>query len=120
MRCCPHWAGVRRTPGSRWMRRIRRAGTCGFRRMRGCLLSSIADEALGTDVFDHLPQACADDAGVGRQWRSLMNDVQVTCTTTMNAQRVATGMPPINSLWFWGAGSYPAQVATAHAARAHR
>ena len=33
-----------------------------------------------------------------------------------NAQRVASGLPPINSLWFWGAGSYPAHVATAHAA----
>ena len=76
-----------------------------------------ADEALGTDVFDHQPQVVADDSGIGRQWRSLLNDVQVTLHNhPRNAQRVASGFPPINSLWFWGAGSYPSQVTTAHVA----
>jgi hypothetical protein len=76
-----------------------------------------ADEALGTDVFDHQPQVVAADADAGRQWRGLLNDVQVTLHNhPRNAQRVASGFPPINSLWFWGAGSYPAHVTTPHAA----
>ncbi len=76
-----------------------------------------ADEALGTDVFDNQPQSATDDAGMGRQWRSLLNDAQVTLHNhPRNAQRVASGLPPINSLWFWGAGSYPPHVATSHAA----
>ena len=76
-----------------------------------------ADVALGTDVFDHQPQVVAADSNMGRQWRSLLNDVQVTLHNhPRNAQRVASGFPPINSLWFWGAGSYPAQVSVAHVA----
>ncbi len=76
-----------------------------------------ADEALGTDVFDHQAQVVADDAETGRRWRSLLNDVQVTLHNhPRNAQRVATGLPPINSLWFWGAGSYPAHVSVTHPA----
>jgi hypothetical protein len=72
---------------------------------------------LGTDVFDHQPQVIADDSGIGRQWRRLMNDVQITLHNhPRNAQRVASGSPPINSLWFWGAGPYPAHVSVAHAA----
>ena len=75
-----------------------------------------ADDALGTDIFDHQPQVVADDAGAGRQWRSLLNDVQVTLHNhPRNALRIASGLPPINSLWFWGAGSYPAYVTTPHA-----
>ena len=74
------------------------------------------DEALGTDVFDHQPQGVTDDAALGRQWRGLLNDVQVILHNhPRNAQRVASGFPPINSLWFWGAGSYPSHVTTAHA-----
>ena len=76
-----------------------------------------ADEALGTDIFDHQPQVVGANSDVGRQWRSLLNDVQVTLHNhPRNAQRVASGFPPINSLWFWGAGSYPSQVTTAHVA----
>lgn len=76
-----------------------------------------ADDALGTDVFDHQPQGVTDDASLGRYWRSLLNDAQVILHNhPRNAQRVAAGLPPINSLWFWGAGPYPAQVTTAHAA----
>ena len=76
-----------------------------------------ADEALGTDVFDHQPQGAAEEAALGRQWRSLLNDAQVILHNhPRNAQRVAAGFPPINSLWFWGAGSYPAHMSTTHAA----
>lgn len=73
------------------------------------------DEALGTDVFDHLPQGKADDASMARRWRALLNDAQVILHNhPRNARRVASGLPPINSLWFWGAGSYPARVSATH------
>lgn len=64
------------------------------------------DDALGADVFDHLPEG-----GEGRRWRALLNEAQVVLHNhPRNAQRIALGLPPINSLWFWGAGPLPDHV----------
>lgn len=64
------------------------------------------DEALGADFFDHLP---AGDEG--RRWRALLSEAQVVLHNhPRNAQRIASGLPPINSLWFWGGGSLPDHV----------
>jgi hypothetical protein len=74
------------------------------------------DEALGADVFEFLPGTDRDAASPGRRWRVLLNDLQVALHThPRNAQRIAAGMPPINSLWFWGAGRAPDRVTSAHA-----
>jgi hypothetical protein len=69
-------------------------------------------EALGADVLPFLP--------VGRdfaKWRSLFNEAQVLLHHhPRNAARVAAGLPPVNSLWFWGGGALPDRVAAPFAA----
>lgn len=65
-------------------------------------------EALGEDYLDHLVEG-----GAGRQWRALLNEVQVALHHhPSNAMRVARGQPPVNALWFWGGGSLPEAAAT--------
>jgi hypothetical protein len=68
-------------------------------------------DALGADVFEHLP-----DGEAGRRWRSLLSEAEVVLHHhPVNAQRVAQGLLPVNSLWFWGGGVLPDHVSTAHA-----
>lgn len=69
------------------------------------------DEALGADLFDHLP---ADTQGhaEGRRWRALLSEAQVTLHNhPVNAERAKQGVAPVNSVWFWGAGALPDRVA---------
>lgn len=71
------------------------------------------DVALGDDVFDHLPGADAATGGEGRRWRALLSEAQVVLHNhPRNAERVAAGLPPVNSLWFWGAGILPGAVSS--------
>ncbi len=64
------------------------------------------DDALGADFFDHLP---AGDEG--RRWRALLSEAQVVLHNhPRNAERTARGLPPVNSLWFWGGGTLPDHV----------
>jgi hypothetical protein len=68
------------------------------------------DEALGADLFDHLPEGQE-----GRRWRALLSEAQVALHQhPLNAVRAAAGKPPVNSLWFWGGGVLPDHVTTAH------
>ncbi|HEX7917494.1 hypothetical protein [Rudaea sp.] len=67
---------------------------------------SSPDEALGDDLAKHLPEG--ENA---RKWRGLLNEVQIVLTQhPVNAQRARRGLPPVNSLWFWGAGVLPQRV----------
>ena len=67
---------------------------------------SSPDEALGDDLANHLPEG--ENA---RLWRGLLNEAQIVLTQhPMNVRRAQRGLPPINSLWFWGAGKLPARV----------
>lgn len=71
-------------------------------------------EALGTDLFDHLP-GVDDQRPEGRRWRALLSDAQVVLHNhPWNAQRLAEGKLPVNSLWFWGAGLLPDHVTARH------
>ncbi|MDG2518566.1 phosphoglycerate mutase [Lysobacter soli] len=64
------------------------------------------EQALGADLFDELPQGPE-----GRRWRALLSEAQVVLHNhPLNAQRAATGLAPVNSLWFWGAGALPDHV----------
>ena len=64
------------------------------------------DDALGADVFDLLPTG-----NEGRRWRGLLSEAQVLLHNhPRNAKRIAMGLAPINSLWFWGAGPLPDHV----------
>ena len=59
--------------------------------------------ALGDDAFPYLPEG--PDA---RRWRSLMGEAQVLMHQhPVNAERARRGLPPANSLWFWGGGALP-------------
>lgn len=60
-------------------------------------------EALGADVFAFLPPGPE-----GRRWRTLANEAQVVLHNhPRNAARIDAGLPPVNSLWFWGGGALP-------------
>lgn len=66
------------------------------------------EQALGADLYEHLPEG--PDA---RRWRVLLNEVQVLLHQhSVNAERRLRGLPPINSLWFWGGGRLPSRVTT--------
>lgn len=68
-------------------------------------------DALGADLFDQLPGADDDTDLQARRWRALLSETQVVLHNhPHNAVRVAAGKPPVNSLWFWGAGVLPDQV----------
>lgn len=72
-------------------------------------MASPAD-ALGEDLFEHLPEGPE-----GRRWRALLSEAQVLLHQhPLNAQRIAAGKPPVNSVWFWGGGVPPDHVATPH------
>jgi len=67
---------------------------------------SSPDDALGDDLARHLPTG--DDA---RRWRGLLNEVQIVLTQhPLNVRRMRRGLPLVNSLWFWGAGTLPESV----------
>jgi len=66
------------------------------------------DDVLGDDLFGHLPEGDA-----GRRWRALLSEVQVVLHNhPWNARRMAAGLAPINSLWFWGGGVMPHSIRT--------
>lgn len=78
------------------------------------------DEALGAELLEqvpggdtdaHSPNAVAD----GRRWRALLSESQVLLHNhPHNAQRIAAGLAPVNSLWFWGSGVLPDHVRSGH------
>ncbi|WP_225578366.1 phosphoglycerate mutase [Rhodanobacter sp. 7MK24] len=64
------------------------------------------EQALGEDLYQHLPQGAE-----GRMWRMLLNEVQVSLHQhPLNVARQSRGLPPVNSVWFWGAGRLPASL----------
>lgn len=82
---------------------------------RGAKLPTLAspDEAMGADLFDQLPGADDETSAETRRWRALLNEAQITLHQhPRNAQRLAAGLAPVNSLWFWGAGTLPDNVRT--------
>ncbi|WP_394541398.1 phosphoglycerate mutase [Lysobacter enzymogenes] len=71
------------------------------------------EQALGEDLFQHLPEG---EGAEGRRWRALLSEAQVVLHNhPHNGARAAAGLAPINSLWFWGAGVLPDQVRCGYA-----
>lgn len=67
---------------------------------------SAPQDALGDDLHPHL--TAGDE---GRRWRRLLSEAQITLHNhPLNAQRIAAGQLPVNSLWFWGGGTLPDRV----------
>ena len=72
------------------------------------------DQALGADLFDHLPGS-EESGPEARRWRALLSEAQVVLHNhPWNARRLAEGRLPVNSLWFWGAGLLPDHVTSRH------
>jgi hypothetical protein len=66
------------------------------------------EDALGADLFEHMPNGTE-----GRRWRALLSEAQVLLHQhPLNAERQSRGLAPVNSVWFWGAGTLPDRVAT--------
>lgn len=66
------------------------------------------EQALGEDLFQHLP---VGEGPEGRRWRALLSEAQVVLHNhPHNIARAEAGLAPINSLWFWGAGALPDHV----------
>lgn len=60
-------------------------------------------EVSGRNINDYLPSG--ED---GKSWHSLMNELQMFLHAhPVNQHRQMQGLPSINSLWFWGAGTLP-------------
>ncbi|MGH8040433.1 MAG: phosphoglycerate mutase [Rudaea sp.] len=61
------------------------------------------EQMLGGDLMQFLPRGDNE-----RQWRHLLNEVQVILHNhPINVRRAQRGQVPANSLWFWGTGSLP-------------
>lgn len=72
------------------------------------------DEALGADLFEHLPSDATPAVAEGRRWRALLSECQVVLHNhPVNAERAGQGLPAVNSVWFWGAGTKPDRVTAA-------
>jgi hypothetical protein len=69
------------------------------------------DEAIGRDVFGMLPR------GEGRiNWGAALTEAQMLFAThEVNERREAGGLPAINSVWFWGEGVAPGEIAAPYA-----
>jgi len=66
------------------------------------------DDALGLDLIEHVSGNPA-----ARRWRALLSEVEIDLHHhPHNAERIAAGQLPINSLWLWGGGSLPESVGT--------
>ena len=68
-------------------------------------------QAVGRNVFGLLPR------GSGRiNWGAAITEAQMVMSThAVNVAREEAGRPAINSVWFWGEGSVPSQVASPYA-----
>ncbi len=60
-------------------------------------------EVVGRNIDSFLPRGQE-----GADWRFVTNEVQMLFHgSPVNDRRQARGLPPINSLWFWGGGRLP-------------
>jgi hypothetical protein len=68
-------------------------------------------DAIGRNVFGMLPR------GTGRiNWAAALTEAQMLFAGhEVNARREAQGLPAINSVWFWGEGASPDEVASPYA-----
>ncbi len=59
------------------------------------------------------PDGALPPADVAADTLNLISEIEMTLhTQPINAQRLAEGRPPVNSLWIWGGGYAPAQCAS--------
>jgi hypothetical protein len=67
-------------------------------------------EVMGRRIEPLLPQG--DD---GPKWRRILNETQMLLHDhPCNTERESRGDPPVNSVWYWGAGRLPALAPESH------
>ncbi len=60
---------------------------------------TLLDDVVGKNIFPYLPTS------KDRNWLSLQNEVQMLLhAANLNQTREISGLPSVNSLWFWGGG----------------
>lgn len=71
------------------------------------LVTTAPAAARGTAISDKLPSG--PDA---MRFRALMNEVQMLLYEhPVNTERESRGIPPVNSVWFWGGGTFAVPAA---------
>lgn len=87
-----------------WVLKAARPGRWYLKPARTPRLQTTAlGDVVGHDVHPYLPRGKD-----GRQWHTVLNEVQILLhTAAANAAREARGQLPVNSLWFWGGGRLP-------------
>jgi len=61
-------------------------------------------DVLGRNIHPHLPKG-----GEAMLWHRRLNEIQMLLHQhPVNAAREQSGLPPVNSLWFWGGGQHQA------------
>ena len=89
-----------------------RIGNCGYVRSSeptatATLPACVIDEQLPNEFMPS-----GDDSGV---YRNLLSEVEMALHDhELNSRREHAGLPPINSLWLWGGGFAPEQLAKPH------
>ena len=64
------------------------------------------EEARGRDVALVFPEG-----GASISWKRALTEAQmILAAHVVNERRESAGKPPVNSVWFWGGGSLPAQA----------
>lgn len=67
------------------------------------ILTTPLMEVSGKNILGNLPRG--RDAVI---WHTVMNEVQTLLhASSVNEERENRGLPPVNSLWFWGGGRFP-------------
>jgi len=62
----------------------------------------------GENIHAHMPRGKS-----ARFWRKLLNEIQMLLhASRVNEQRLAAGLTPVSSLWFWGGGVLPEATKT--------
>ena len=67
------------------------------------LITHLLPQVAGQAINDKLPSGPD-----GKLWRQRMNEMQMLLHThPVNQARENAGLPPLNSVWFWGGGTLP-------------
>lgn len=67
------------------------------------IITEELDAVIGRDIGVALPAG-----GSAARWNRLLNEMQMLLhDCEVNRAREARGLPPVNSLWFWGSGVLP-------------
>jgi hypothetical protein len=86
-----------------------RIGSCGYIR---CERPMVTPGMPAAALDGRSPEGALPPADVAADTLKLISEIEMTLhAQPVNAERLAAGRPPVNSLWLWGGGHAPAQGA---------